>query len=106
VPARDVIALVDEPAPAGGEPLLAPVMRGGARIGPPEGLDAVRARARRELAALPAALRGLDEEEERPWAHAASDAFAPEISPRLAELIEVVRARVTAAPAAEPGRRS
>lgn len=91
-PARDVIALVDEPAPAGGEPLLAPVMRGGARIGPPEGLDAIRARAQRELGALPEALRGLDEEED--GAPAAGAAFAPEISPRLAALIEEVRARV------------
>ncbi|MCC6552517.1 MAG: nicotinate phosphoribosyltransferase [Polyangiaceae bacterium] len=89
--ARDVIALVDEPIPDGAEPLLVPAMRAGARVSPPEGLDAVRARARRELLALPEPLRGLDDAQEDPGP---AVTLRPEISPRLAALIEEVRARV------------
>lgn len=91
--ARDLIALADEPAPAGAEPLLAQVMRGGARIGPAEGLDAVRARAAKELAALTPALRDLGEPYD--GVDATVPEHEPEISPRLAALVEEVRARVT-----------
>jgi nicotinate phosphoribosyltransferase len=42
-----------------GEPLLVPVMRAGRRVAPPEPLAAIRERARRELARLPAHLRAL-----------------------------------------------
>jgi nicotinate phosphoribosyltransferase len=94
--ARDVIALADEPAPEGAEPLLAQVMRAGARVVPPEGLDAIRGRARREIAGLPEALRAIEDTEagrsddDGP----AAPAFAPELSPRLRRLIDRVRARV------------
>ena len=81
--ARDVIAIDDEPVPPGAEPLLVPVMRAGRRVAPPEPLDAVRARARAGLASLPAGRDALDD---------AGPAFAPQISPRLAALVEQVRA--------------
>jgi nicotinate phosphoribosyltransferase len=92
--ARDVIALADEdPAtlgPGASAPLLVPVVRGGARVGPAEPLDAVRARARRELAALPPEILAL-EEPVPSWT-----GFVPHPSARLLELLEVVRARVQA----------
>ncbi|MFD7921276.1 nicotinate phosphoribosyltransferase [Streptomyces sp. NPDC059740] len=55
----DVIALADEPAPAGTEPLLLPVMRDGRRTGPGEGLAEGRRRLERDLAALPEAARSI-----------------------------------------------
>lgn len=82
---RDVIALSDEAAPDGAEALLQPVMRGGERVAPAEGLDAIRARARRELASLPEGLKAIEGE---------AATFKPEISPALGRLIEEVRARV------------
>ncbi len=54
----DVVALAGEHRE--GEALLRPVMRRGRRIGPAETLDAMRARAKDQLAALPAMLRGLE----------------------------------------------
>jgi nicotinate phosphoribosyltransferase len=96
--ARDVIALADEdPAPLAGpegegqtaEALLAPVMRGGARVGAKETLEAIRARSLRELDALPPELHGLEED---------GPVFTASTSPRLVELIETVRARVTQDP--------
>jgi nicotinate phosphoribosyltransferase len=45
---------------AGEEPLLAPVMRDGRRLGPAPSLAEIRERVRAELAALPEPLRGLD----------------------------------------------
>ena len=57
---RDLVALADEAAPAGGLALLQPVMRAGCRLAPPEPLDALRAHAAAQLAALPGPLRGLD----------------------------------------------
>ncbi|MFO0758260.1 MAG: nicotinate phosphoribosyltransferase [Byssovorax sp.] len=87
--ARDVIALDDDRAEELGagptEPLLVPVMRGGKRVGPAETLDAIRARARRELASLPDELHLL-EEPTPSW-----KGLVPEISPRLSALIEEVR---------------
>ncbi|WP_437942156.1 nicotinate phosphoribosyltransferase [Sorangium sp. So ce341] len=88
--ARDVIALDGEPADPGAEPLLAPVMKRGARVAPPEGLDAVRARVRAEIAGLPDALRRIDDDP------APGAPFAAEVSPRLGALVEAVRARVVA----------
>jgi len=56
---RDVLALADETLP--GRPLLRPVMRAGRRLPPAEEpLEAMRARAREELARLPDAVRSLD----------------------------------------------
>ena len=85
--ARDVIALADEPAD-GGEPLLAPVVRAGARVAAAEPIAALRERARRELASLPAELREIPEPTPM-WAP-----FQAVTSPALDALIEVVRARV------------
>ncbi|WP_437321318.1 nicotinate phosphoribosyltransferase [Sorangium sp. So ce385] len=88
--ARDVIALDGEPVGPGAEPLLAPLMKRGARVAPPEGLDAVRARVRAEIAGLPDALRRIDDEP------APGAPFAAEVSSRLGALVEAVRARVVA----------
>jgi nicotinate phosphoribosyltransferase len=55
--AGDVLGLESEPAQ--GEALLVPVMRGGRRVGPAEGLSAVRERTVGQLARLPERLRGL-----------------------------------------------
>jgi nicotinate phosphoribosyltransferase len=59
--AGDLIALADEPAPRGAEPLLEVVMAGGRPVAPSPSLDEARARCARELAALPPALRRLRE---------------------------------------------
>jgi nicotinate phosphoribosyltransferase len=56
---EDVIALHDEAAPAGAQPLLAEVMRGGTRTWQ-ESLDEGRQRCRDRMASLPAPLRTLD----------------------------------------------
>jgi len=56
---EDVIALHDEPAPAGARPLLAEVLRGGTRIWS-ESLEDGRQRCRDRMASLPAVLRMLD----------------------------------------------
>jgi nicotinate phosphoribosyltransferase len=55
----DVLALRDEPAPAGREPLLVPVMRGGRRLAPEEPLAAGRLRWEHDLAWLPEPARRL-----------------------------------------------
>ncbi|WP_437786083.1 nicotinate phosphoribosyltransferase [Sorangium sp. So ce1097] len=86
--ARDVIALDGEPLGAGAEPLLAPVMKRGARVAPPEGLDAIRARVREQLGALPEALKRIDDDP------APGAPFTVEVSPQLGALVEAVRARV------------
>ena len=54
----DILGLADETH--AGEPLLKPVLRRGQRLVPPESLDAIRERARRELDALTPACRALD----------------------------------------------
>jgi len=56
---EDVLATRDEPGPAGFEPLLVPVMRGGRRIGPPDTIEAARHRLVRDLDGLPSATRDL-----------------------------------------------
>ncbi|MCC7033038.1 MAG: nicotinate phosphoribosyltransferase [Acidobacteria bacterium] len=58
--AGDTLGLVTEHAE--GEPLLAPVMRSGRRLGAAEPLAGARERARLQLAGLPDWLRGLDEQ--------------------------------------------
>ena len=55
--AGDVLSLEDDDAL--GAPLLEPVMRGGKRLARPT-LDDIRARVKRNLAALPEALRRLE----------------------------------------------
>jgi nicotinate phosphoribosyltransferase len=57
--ASDLLALRDEPAPAGAEPLLRTVMRGGEIVEAPPSLSAIRDYARAEIAALPVAVRRL-----------------------------------------------
>lgn len=56
---EDIVGTADETAPPGAEPLLVPVMQDGRRL-TIESLAVARERARRELAALPAAYRRLD----------------------------------------------
>jgi len=57
----DLLAGRDEPAPSGREPLLVPVMEGGARTGPAGTLGAARDRLGQDLTALPARARDLDD---------------------------------------------
>ena len=87
----DVIALADEdPAALGeGEPtaLLRPAMKSGARLDPTEPIDAIRARVKAGLDALPAEAHALEE---------GPPAVKAAISPRLTALIEDVRARFVA----------
>lgn len=54
----DTLALAEENP--SGAPLLVPVMRGGRRVAPPPALSDSREHARRQLALLPDALRGLE----------------------------------------------
>ncbi|MEW5882157.1 MAG: nicotinate phosphoribosyltransferase [Pseudomonadota bacterium] len=79
--AGDTVALADEPAE--GTPLLVPVMRAGRRVSPPEPLDAIRARLRSELDALPAALTQL--------------AIAPPYPVEISPAIRTLAARLDAA---------
>jgi nicotinate phosphoribosyltransferase len=57
----DVLASRDETAMAGREPLLAPVMEHGVRVGPPTTISAARACLDRDLATLPGRARDLHE---------------------------------------------
>ncbi len=74
----DTIALADERLP--GRPLLEPVMRGGELVDALPSLDAIRARAAAGVAALPEPVRAIE----------APDTLRPRLSPRLAELKEIV----------------
>ncbi|MHC5700014.1 nicotinate phosphoribosyltransferase [Streptomyces sp. PKU-MA01144] len=56
---RDVIGVNGEEPPDGGEPLLRTVMRGGRRTGPPDTLEAARARFEADLASLPDTARRI-----------------------------------------------
>lgn len=57
----DVVAAVDEPPPAGGEPLLQPVIEGGELLpGALQSLESIRAHAARQREGLPAAVADLD----------------------------------------------
>jgi nicotinate phosphoribosyltransferase len=58
---EDLLALRDEPGPAGSEPLLFPVMQAGSRTGPSDTVPLASARLARDLAALPEAARDLHE---------------------------------------------
>ena len=58
-PGGDVLALRDEPAPPGHQPLLVPVMRGGRGLRAAQPLAAARQRYRADLAWLPQAARAL-----------------------------------------------
>jgi len=74
---HDVVALEDDAQP--GEPLLAQVMKGGRRVAGAESLAAMRERAARSLAALPAPIGALD---------TAPRPYRVEIAPRLRALAE------------------
>ena len=58
-PEGDIVALRDEPAPPGTQPLLVPAMTAGRRTSPPEPLDTARERCAADLAALPDAFTRL-----------------------------------------------
>nr|BCX01509.1 MAG: nicotinate phosphoribosyltransferase [Bacteroidota bacterium] len=73
---RDLIAWEEEPAPAGAEPLLEPILLRGERLGALPDLETIRTRAREELQALPEAVRDLDN----------PDPYPVEISPGLERL--------------------
>ena len=85
----DLIARADEAGP--GEPLLQPVMRGGARVAPAASLTAIRERVRSQLAGLPAHLAALADTPPYPVA----------LSPALRALAEEVD-RAAAAAASDP----
>jgi nicotinate phosphoribosyltransferase len=57
---HDVVALEEERPPAGGRPLLEPVLAGGRRVRAPEPLAAIRARRAAAVARLPERLRRLE----------------------------------------------
>jgi nicotinate phosphoribosyltransferase len=86
---QDWIALEDEP-PAGGEPLLVPVMRAGQRLAPAPPLAELRERCLASLRRLPAALRQLKPAGEYPVRY----------SPQLTALQEKVRQRIRQSDAA------
>jgi nicotinate phosphoribosyltransferase len=69
---RDVLGLHDDEVP-GGRPLLARVMDGGRRLGPPEALDTIRDRCVATLAALPLHLRALEPASGPQWPVDVSD---------------------------------
>ncbi|MFI1169358.1 nicotinate phosphoribosyltransferase [Streptomyces sp. NPDC020801] len=77
----DLIAVWDEPAPHGAEPLLRTVMRDGRRTGPPDNLAAARDRLTADLAALPEEARRIR----------APRAPVPETSERLREVTQALR---------------
>jgi nicotinate phosphoribosyltransferase len=90
---RDVLALGDEPAPAGrAEPLLATVMAGGRRVEAAAALSAMRERCARQVAALPEPLRRL----------ATDERYAVEPSARLVALRRALEAKAGASGAPPP----
>jgi nicotinate phosphoribosyltransferase len=90
---HDLVALAREPSPgSGARPLLEPVWRGSASVAPldaGEALARARARARSEVAALPAELRAIDASASAPERRlVASDALAEEIERLVTEARE------------------
>ncbi len=81
---HDTVAARDE-APPEGVPMLERVMHEGRRTRPPEPLEETRDRARRNLAALPAALRALEP---------APAPYPVRVSPELARRTEALRRRL------------
>lgn len=80
---QDTVHRIEEPAPVGALPLLEPVLRGGQRVAEVPSLEHSRARAVAQLAAMPAALRGL-----APWS--ATPDYPVHISPALHHLADWV----------------
>ena len=56
---REAVGLREEPAPEGHKPLLVPVMAGGRRTRPAQGVEAARARFQADLAWLPDQARAI-----------------------------------------------
>jgi len=83
---RDVVALESEDQ--GGTRLLQLVMRGGKRVAPASAIQSLRENASRNLAALPASLRGLE---------LPAEPYRVEISQALHELAAQIDARTSAA---------
>jgi len=81
--AQDVLSTADDEQE--GRPLIAPVMRSGRRLSPPESLATIRARAATELATLPQPMRRLE-----------PVSYSVEVSSRLRRLAEEVDARLLA----------
>lgn len=75
---HDVVALADEPPPSGGRPLLQPVWRDGAALEQPT-LEASRAYVRRQIEALPKAVRALEPAESAGWRLIASDGLVARV---------------------------
>lgn len=71
-----------------GEPLLQPVMRQGRRTGPPPSLSEIRARAARELAALPEPLRALEPHDYPVRTAEPLTRLAAEVDRRLAKQVQ------------------
>jgi nicotinate phosphoribosyltransferase len=86
----DLLTTRDEPGPAGAEPLLVPVVRGGKRISEPDTIDAARERLARDLDDLPQSALDL----RRPTAPSVV------VSDHLARLTEHTRRALT--PTSDP----
>lgn len=84
---HDLLALREEPAPAGAEPLLRTVMEGGRLVEPFPSLAAIRERCAREIAALPAEVRRLRDPARYPVR------YSERLVERQRELEAAVRAR-------------
>ncbi len=82
--AGDLLTLVDDQHP--GEPLLAPVMRAGRRLGASPRLETIRDFAREQLEHLPEPLRGLE----------SAVPYRVEVSPALEALADAVDRRTSA----------
>jgi nicotinate phosphoribosyltransferase len=80
---HDLIALADEAAPSGGEPLIKPLWRGKRAMALPS-LEEARAFVKKQLAALPPQLRTLAPAEQ-PWPLVASDGLCERIATLVKE---------------------
>lgn len=86
---HDLILLADEPAPAGGRPLLVPVWRGDAQVAPLPTLAESRAAVAAQIAALPGHLRALETPHEpSAWGGHGQGPWRIVVSARLHETIE------------------
>ncbi len=85
---RDVLALADEPAPAGGRPLLQPVWRGRKAVGAPPDPAVARAHVAAQVASLPPHLRDLEVAHAHPWSIEVSDGLAELVRRCVAEAMQ------------------
>ncbi|WP_112465329.1 nicotinate phosphoribosyltransferase [Streptomyces triticisoli] len=91
----DLLALRDEPAPPGAEPLLRTVMRNGCRTAPPDTLAEAHERLVADLSALPGSALRIR----------APVPPVPDVSPRLSRTTADLRERLAARHAGDPLRR-